>query len=91
MHIHNCYASKKTKVLRMNVLKYQEFAYDTDREFTNLLNLLISYIPRLKGYSSSKKRNVLEALEEVEYEPDQLVELEDNTPVFFYFILRGEV
>ena len=48
-------------------------------------------MPRLGEKLSNKKRNILEALEEVEYQPGHLIEQEDNTPTYFYFILRGEV
>jgi len=91
MHIQSLQATKTTKVFRMNVIQYHQFAYDQTREFLPFLELFSQFVPLMKQSTPSTSRKIINALEEVEYEQGHLIEEEDNTPTHFYFILRGEV
>ena len=85
---------KKKNVIfaRMKYQDYKGFANCPQRNNENLISILQKIMPYYSEITKTKKKNILQNFEEVEYyTKGTILEREGCTAEYVYIILRGEI
>lgn len=71
---------------------YKNFANCTQRNHENLINILTKIMPYYSEITKTKKKNILQNFEEVEYHSKGTILEREGLPAeYMYIILRGEI
>ena len=80
-----------SKIFQLPYKVYVDYANNPNRSVEALNLLFLQQIPNLRQVSQVRRFHLIESFNEVEYEPDNVLEIEGSNAQNLYLLLNGEV